>query len=106
MDHIIPRMEKLFAAGPPKHTPEQRAQFLADVTFDQEMVDELRGIYKVVNHSKATMQQLLWDAVGYEHGAIAGCTSLVTADQYGSVFHGRNLDLKNGTNLWDWMFVA
>jgi len=77
-----------------------------DFTRYEEWVGELRGIVNALNHSSITLDFLLDMELGYELGVTKGCTSFLAANSEGTVLHGRNLDLRNGAQLYSSVFDA
>jgi len=65
----------------------------------QDMLAEYRGIARALDDPRITPEAMLWFELGYERSETWGCTSLVAAAADGEVFHGRNLDLRDGSTL-------
>jgi hypothetical protein len=70
-------------------------KWINGVVFDQEYETELKGIVRVLNDPKVTLERLKWLNMLYEmHGPdyIPGCTSILWVHKNGTVLHGRNTD--------------
>jgi len=70
-----------------------------DLEPHRDLMDEYKGIARALNDSRITPEAMLWLELGYERNTSWACTSLLATAADGEVFHGRNLDLKNGSLL-------
>lgn len=83
--------------------------FLRAITYteeDQELLAEVRGIVKALDHPNVTVESLLGGEFAYERGFTIGCTGVLATTANGTVYHGRNLDLRGGADFIPFLIDA